>query len=270
MLEILVCTIDNGILRAAEVPTTPRPDVRYLISWQQTGDTEIEIPETLQRSDVRVIPLRGKGLSANRNHALLHAQGDLLLLADDDCRYRSEYFDAIIQAFQQHPEADILTFMASDEEGKPIRPYPAFTYIYNERPYGAYVSSWEISMRRDKRLPRFDERFGLGAPFLSCGEEEVFIHEAAQSGLRVRFIPEIIVQTRRDSTGNHFSDRPGVRRAKGGVLFLMHGRFGAWLRCLKCALLFSRFSPKLFLSTFADLRAGIRYARTTPTPPPCK
>ncbi len=270
MLEVLVCTIDNGILRAAEVPIAPRNDVRYLISWQQSGETVCEMPDSLRRSDVRVISLRGKGLSANRNHALLHAEGDLLLLADDDCRYQSEHFDTILQAFQRYPEADILTFMASDEDGKQIRPYPAFEYDYHERPYGAYVTSWEIVLRRSPRLPRFDERFGLGSVFLSCGEEEVFIHEAAQAGLQIRFIPEIVVQTRRDSTGNHFADSPGVRRAKGGVLYLMHGRLGAWLRCLKCALLHSHFQPKRFLCTFADLRAGIRYVRNTAIPSSCK
>ena len=36
-IEILICTIDNRIDAALRVPIAPLPNVRYLISWQQTN-----------------------------------------------------------------------------------------------------------------------------------------------------------------------------------------------------------------------------------------
>ena len=236
LLEVLICTIDDGIVRVKDVLTDPTEDVCYLVSWQKSGKPCGVCPQELrERQDVRIVELEGKGLSANRNNAIKHAKGDILLISDDDTRYNKEYFDHILKAFERYPEADILTFQAEDYEGNLIKNYPTLSCDYVNRQYGSYIRSWEIAMRRSDRLPNFDERFGLGSDYLECGEEEVFIHEACQNRLHIRYIPEVIVRTDSSSTGKRFLCSEGVQRAKGGVLCVMHGRWSASLRCLKYA-----------------------------------
>lgn len=258
ILEILICTIDDGINNVINTILPPIGYIRYLISWQRNNDQDIPVPEQLtSRSDIRIVTLHGKGLSANRNHAIAHAKGDILLLADDDARYRPEYFKTILHAYEENPGADILTFQMVDEMGNPIKPYPTYPYNYAQCPKGCYYSSLEITMLRSDRLPKFDTRFGLGAAYLGCGEEEVFIHAAAQNKLSIRYIPKVIVETERSTTGSRFSTDVKVRRAKGAVLYVLHGYWGAVLRSLKYAL----HLKKNALLSFKDMYDGIKYMK---------
>lgn len=264
-LQILICTIDNGIAKVPAVLTPPVPHVSYLVSWQQseTGKAEIgECPQVLaERTDVEVVTMQGKGLSANRNNAIRHATGDILLLSDDDARYAPVFFDRIFRAFQLYPEADILTFQVEDYEGTPLSQYAAQTYDYANRPYGSHVRSLEIAMRRSSRLPNFDERFGLGSPFLACGEEEIFIHTAFVTGLKIRYVPEVIVRTEKQTTGTRFLTSPAIQRSKGAVLCFMHGWFGATLRCIKYAATLPASASRLQI--FRNMWQGIRYIQRT-------
>ena len=86
ILELLICTINEGVRRVPNILLPQIANVRYLVSWQQTGTVSIDLPEELIRSDVRVITLEGRGLAANHNNALKNAQGDILLLSDDDTK----------------------------------------------------------------------------------------------------------------------------------------------------------------------------------------
>ena len=267
-IEILVCTLGEGIRRVPEVLMPPMDGLGYLISWQ-TGATPItgeaatqDIPEELRhRPDVRVVQLPGTGLSRNRNHALAHARGEWLVIADDDCRYTPQHIRNLQEARRRHPEADILLMQAHDYDGNFLHPYPSEPYEYKHRPRGSFVSSWEISMRRTAPLPRFDERFGLGA-WLGCGEEEVFVHQASRRGLTVCYEPLSMVVTAAGTTGTKFAVSPAVQRAKGGVLCIIHGPIGATLRGLK----FIGFTPGLSIrqrcKAGLEVMKGIIYVLT--------
>lgn len=258
MLEILICTIDGGIARVPQILLSRRADVCYLVSWQYTSETCPPVPAQLtERADVRVIPVAGKGLSANRNHAFGQAKGDILLLADDDVRYADGWFDRVTEAFGRHPEADVICFQAFDEAGKPMRAYPEQPYRYEQRPYGSYVCSWEIALRNRPDVPRFDERFGLGAPFLACGEEEVWVETVARKGGIVLYEPIPIVSTNRYTTGMKFLESPAVQRSKGAVLYYMYGFVGALLRCAKHSLTIPGTRQKFV--ALRNMWDGIRY-----------
>lgn len=71
-LEILICTIDEGINSVADMMLPQTPGFRYLVSWQLTGKVASMVPAELRRPDVRVFTLQGKGLSRNRNLSLIH------------------------------------------------------------------------------------------------------------------------------------------------------------------------------------------------------
>ena len=260
-LEVLVCTFDGGIDKVADVLLPPMADVRYLISFQYSDDSYKHRLSSLQfnRKDVRVISVRGRGLSANRNHAVANAVGDILLLADDDVRYKEIYFRRILECFITNPQLDIACFQAETLDGNPFKPYAATSFSYSNQPHGTWFSSVEIAFRRKAACPRFDERFGLGAPFLCAGEEEVFLLQAFRNGLDIHYYPEVVVRTESHTTGRRFFASPAMQRTKGAVLCLIHGPFGAWIRCLKFSLRHIRQSNPL--RTLYEMTRGILYVK---------
>ena len=118
-------------------------------------------------------------------------------------------------------------------------------------------------LRRCASLPRFDERFGLGAEHLGCGEEELFLEQASRGGCRIVYTPQVIVTTRAATTGDRFWSDPKVRRAKGAVLCYMHGSLGATLRCLKFAAVQGNAPLSLRVRAFWDMAWGISYYKSS-------
>lgn len=270
-IEFLVCTIDKRIFQVQDLLMPPMPEVKYLISWQHSesmscSDENSKLLTSLleswnQRGDISLVEIDGRGLSRNRNHALRHATGDFLVIADDDCRYTQDCIQIIHRTFEKHPDAAAIQFQGYTLEGKQQRKYANYSYEYKQRPKFSYVISWELVLNRKAQLPFFDERFGLGTD-LCCGEEELFVHQISESGQKIFYEPYKLVTTPEDTTGTHFADSVSVQRAKGGVLSLMHGSFGAMLRCLKFALFYPKVSFSTKASFMIEMFKGIVYVHT--------
>ena len=229
-IQFLISTLGERIAQAAKVLLPPVEGVSYVVVWQRNGIISDALPAELkEREDVSIVEDNGKGLARSRNIALENATADLLVITDDDNRYDTAAIELIRNAFEKHPTAGLIQFQALTMEGKPLRNYPAFPYTYETRPRGTYFCSVELVMRRKANLPRFDERFGLGAE-LGCGEEEVFVHEAVKRGVKMIYVPQPLVRTDGATTGGRFLTDAAVQRAKGAVLCILHGKVGAWLR----------------------------------------
>ena len=229
-IQFLISTLGERIAQAAKVLLPPMEGVSYVVVWQRNGIGSDALPAELKvREDVSIVEDNGKGLARSRNIALENATADLLVITDDDNRYDTAAIELIRNAFEKHPTAGLIQFQALTMEGKPLRNYPAFPYTYETRPRGTYFCSVELVMRRKANLPRFDERFGLGAE-LGCGEEEVFVHEAVKRGVKMIYVPQPLVRTDGATTGGRFLTDAAVQRAKGAVLCILHGKVGAWLR----------------------------------------
>lgn len=259
ILEILVCTFNDRIGRVSGIFLPPMPDVRYLVSFQYSDEKFKEAARSAvpHRSDIRLTCIRGRGLSANRNNAIAHATGDILLIADDDVSYEKDFFKHIIQCFQSHPHLDIGCFQAETTDHRPFRRYAGHSFDYAHQPRGTYFCSVEIAFRRRPDCPSFDERFGLGAPFLGAGEEEVFLLQAFRRGWSIRYFPFVVVRTEAVTTGRRFFTSPPLQRSKGAVLCLIHGPWNAWLRCLKYA--FTHFRQSNPLRSLFEMTRGILY-----------
>ncbi|MEG1579936.1 MAG: glycosyltransferase [Bacteroidaceae bacterium] len=262
-LEVLICTIDNGIQSIPHCLLPPREGISYLVSFQYTNESfRTIIPSTLlERKDVHLCYLKGIGLSRNRNNALVHASGDILLIADDDVCYKPEYFERIFMVFQQNPTVDVACFQAIDKEGLPLHYYAAHRFAYSNQPYGVFFCSVEIAFRRKSILFHFDERFGIGSPYLGGGEDEVFLLDAHKAGLNIVYFPFVIVETDACTTGTRMLEDRSILRAKGAVLYLMHGFISAWLRCLKFSL--QSHKKKNPLRLLYSMTAGIFYILKT-------
>lgn len=261
-LEVLICTFDERVKKVSSVFLSKMENVSYLVSFQYSDDKMLELLKdcNFNRDDVRVVSLKGRGLAANRNNAIKNACGDIVLIADDDVRYVSNFFDCILNHFQSDSDLDIACFQAENFEGKPLRSYPSFSFSYGESPRGVhFILSVGLAMHRTDKLPMFDERFGIGAPFLAAGEEEVFLLDAFRKGLEVRYFPEVIVKTDERTTGTTFFENPSVQRSKGAVLCLIHGPTKAFLRCLKFAAL--RCHGYHFFEILFEMTRGILYVK---------
>ncbi|RRD79316.1 glycosyltransferase family 2 protein [Alloprevotella sp. OH1205_COT-284] len=239
-LSVLVCTINDRIKNVPDLLLPPRADLLYVVSFQYTASVFLDMipPSLKERDDVKLVPFLSSGLSANRNNAFRHCTTELALIADDDVRYSNDRIDMVLRHFAQHPDIDIMCFQAQEMDGTPLKAYPSFSFEYSNRPKGSYFTSFEIAFRTDAHLPAFDTRFGLGASYLSCGEEEVFLHQAHRWGARIVYFPEVLcLISGRETTGKRFFSDTKVRRSKGAVFYMMFGFLGAFLRITKHALL---------------------------------
>ena len=263
-LDVLICTLNGGIVRVPDILLPPRTDVRYIVSMQYTDEAYLQqIPDELrERTDVSVVPLAGKGLSRNRNHALQHATGDIAIIADDDVQYRDEYFNRIIDTFEQNKTLDIAQFKIRAIDGGYIKDYPHYSYTYPHVAKGMYVTSPEIAMRVSSVQGRlfFDERFGLGSSHFICGEEEIFFCDAYRMGLNIQFFPEYAVEAPSDSTGVRTFTDERVMMAKGAMHYYLHGA-SAWLRMFKFALVSALARKGDFVLLLRNTFKGIDYYR---------
>lgn len=241
-IEILICTIDSGLTKIPRVLAPPEAGIAYLVSWQKSerfekSDATVRASDFLKaRKDVRIVEMNGRGLSANRNNAIRHAVGSILVMADDDCRYTHESLERLNRVWEENPQADVILCKVAGTDGSSIpKKYPTSPCLYQKRPRGYYASSWEITFRNNIEMPSFDRRFGLGAAFMQSGEDPLFVHEAHQKGLRVMLVPEVIGFTDPETTGRTLSASASALRGHGGMLAAVYGIAGGTARCLMFA-----------------------------------
>ena len=263
-IDILICSLNKGIVRVENVLRQPEEGVRYIVSYQYTDERYLDlIPDVLrQRSDVEIHTINGKGLSANRNAALAKATADVVVFADDDARFTDESFSNIRAAFESHADIDIAFFQATTYTGKPLKAYPAEERHFTAIPRDYNISAIEMAVKRQsiQGTLSFDERFGLGAPFLTCGEEEVWLYDALRLGLKVHYFPVKIVETSTMLKRSLVYVDAGVQRSKGAFCYYTMGR-RAWIHCLKFAIKGTRQGFCHFLPMMRHLSEGIRYIK---------
>ena len=248
-LQLLICTIDQGIENLREHLLPFRPDVSYLVSWQYTGKQPL-IPSWIEeRDDVELFLLKGKGLSRNRNHALDNSIADIVKICDDDEHWTNDDFDAILNTFEANPDADIIQFQACGLR----KSYPP-----------QYVSSVELAMRRNRISSlRFDDRFGLGSPYLNAGEEAIFMHDALKKGLKIIYLPISVCENKGDSTGQQITN-PLTLRSKGAVWTYTRGAFYAYVKALRESFGIGLRSHTNPIELFRNFHLGIKYIRKCP------
>ena len=258
-LELLICTIDRGIDNVKNLLLVPIAGVSYLVSWQHSNTQDSrEIPAELVRDDVRVVHLEGRGLSRNRNNAIDNASGDICLISDDDCTYRPEYFENILNTFRENSTLDIAVFrMKSSYENKF---YPSWSYNPKKRVKCHNIASIEIAFRRAslQGYLHFNELFGLGSPVFQSGEEGIFMVEAIKSGLICEYHPLIVVEHDHPSTSTTRVANIGYIMGEGAYV----SRAFPWTAFIRVPLMAYRLNKQNQLGVFCNLRhliAGIIY-----------
>lgn len=259
-LEILIATFsEKGLKRLAEMSLPESEGVRYLVACQCPGHDSLPIPAQLRRSDLRVIFSPDKGISKNRNFALLHASAPLCLLSDDDVSFTPDAFSNIITTFRNNPDIDIATFMFLNSHGTPAKHYPSSTFTLSKPVKGYYVSSIEIAFRREKIVDSgilFNENFGTGASRFGCCEEGLWIHDLLNFGFKGAFFPFVIATHNDDApTGVRLMATPDVLRANGAYITRVYP-YSALLRVVLKAWRVARGSEKSFFKCLAPTLGG--------------
>lgn len=216
-LDVAISTYKpEGIRRVEQMlkPLQPKDGVRYVVSWQEHQNEEI--PEYLtHRKDVEIHRLDLKGLSRNRNNAIDHCHGDIILIADDDLEYYPDFSIKIKKAFELKSEMDLGIFKVKFLTEKK---YPADNCdLKLPFPKNYYCSSVEIAFRRERlKGMRFWSEMGLGNSHLQCGEDELFLISAIKKGFNCKFINEFIARHPEETTGDKISE--GIIRAHGFII----------------------------------------------------
>lgn len=265
-LDILICTINKGIVKICDSLMSQYENVHYIVAYQYTEERFLElIPSALlERKDVTLYKYKGEGLSSNRNFALEKATADLVAYADDDTRFLPESLVDIFRIFSENSDLDIAFFKASTYTGKSLKDYPDDAQQVFEMPSRYVISAIEIVARRTRiqNTLRFDERFGLGTSYLTCGEEEIWIEDAIRHEFKMWYFPIKIVETSTLLKKSLIYVDSGVQRSFGAISYYKYG-VKAWWKCFKFALNSTRSGYCHFLPLFMNFMQGIRYMQRT-------
>lgn len=243
-LDVAIVTWKHdGIDRVAQMNLPHLHDVRYVVSWQSRQGRD-DIPVSLtSRDDVEIHLFDADGVAANRNNALRHCRGDLILMADDDLSYSASGLMAVIETFTDNATVDLATFKYAGA----LKHYPAtVTDLRFPLPRNYGVATFEIAVRRSKLQGlEFDESFGPGAAIWQAAEDEKFLYDARRRGLRCRFFPIEITSHLGMTTGDKpFTDK-GVCAASGKMIRLEYPR--SWV-------------PRILLKSARQWRQGVNPA----------
>ena len=162
---------------------------------------------------------RGNGL--NRNIALLNAQAEICLLADDDMEYNDNYEHNIINEFDLHPEADVIVFnigTSTPEYGRiptQIKKYKKMN-TWSRNPYGAPRIAFRLASIRKANV-YFSLLFGGGSPF-SNGQDSIFLRSLQKQGLKVYLSPIFIGNVSYEGTTWYNADVEKKLYGKGAVI----------------------------------------------------
>ena len=154
----------------------------------QCNKVEYEEKTIDKERKIRMFSFDERGVGLSRNNALMRAEQDIIVFADEDETFVDNYEEIIIKAFEEQPDADVIFFNVPIKNSDPKRVTKAITKNkkvswYNCLRYGAV----RIAAKRDKVISNnifFTLLFGGGAEY-SGGEDSIFVKECIDKGLRL-------------------------------------------------------------------------------------
>ena len=177
-LQVLLATMNQNDLSIAE-----KMNLRCSAVIANQAGRE----ETVCKDNMKMITTATRGVGLNRNIALLAADAEIVLFADDDVVYHDDMEKAVLAAFQENPKADVLIFGMDMGKGGKVterrNEKKRRLRVWNAMRFGTY----RIAARRSALLREnifFHQQFGGGCPF-SAGEDSLFLKSCFDRGLKV-------------------------------------------------------------------------------------
>jgi len=180
--QVLVATMHRKDLSLAE-----KMNIRCSAVIANQADCEGFENIDTEYGHLKMITTSTRGVGLNRNIALMAASADIVLFSDDDVVYHDDMPQAVMNAFQQLPQADVIVFgMNMVKDGVVVEKRMCEIrrlHVWNSMRFGTY----RIAVRRKALLENnitFHQCFGGGCVF-SAGEDTLFLKACFDSGLKV-------------------------------------------------------------------------------------
>ncbi|MEM9678787.1 MAG: glycosyltransferase family A protein [Bacteroidota bacterium] len=254
-LEILIATMyqtDLSFLDRMFSKNDHFSNYNLLIVNQTDEDKLLESPYP----NVRVINSYKRGSPESRNLAINNAQHDICLMADDDIVYEFGFAEKIITAYENTPEADLISFEAINEFNEPYANY--FPKGLHSKKSLRTIYTWVISFRRSVFIDHniyFNHYFGVGSEF--HGETEIiFLRKAFDKGVNMHHMNETIVMHNDESSGR-FMGSDNALYARSAAAHHFYGNLSyIWL--LKYVLFILRHKYISFKQVIAKFKIGLK------------
>lgn len=231
--QILICTLGRrGIDRIAAGMWPAIEGIEYLVSVQdpqhELADADLE---PLRRMGMTPKITHLPGIGNNRNHAFDMATAPVVFLADDDLQYDAEAVRQAVREIERRPQMQLFAFRYSGPDNKFYPP----TNVPLERPYrGYWHTSFELAFRRQALVDaglRYSPLISFGAPYLTSGDENLFVANCINRGFKGEFIPLTICCHPDLTSGHKRQAEPGVVRSNAAIARVRNGWLGGLLRC---------------------------------------
>lgn len=167
-------------------------DLHILIINQTSKDKILES----KKNNIRVINAFEKGLSRSRNLAIKNAHGQICFIADDDIEYLPDAIEIVTKAYQDYPDAALISFQYIRENNKIFKTYKKESGYQDQLVHKQSLTSMEItfnSKKINKSGILFNTIFSFGERF-HWFEEGVFRDDIIRANLKVAFVPQPIVK----------------------------------------------------------------------------
>lgn len=167
-----------------------KSDVIFANQAQRTSYSEIKF---CGNHVAKMITTNTRGVGINRNVALMYANADICLLADDDVFYHDDVEKVVLKEFKENPKADVIVFHLDSTD--PRRTLNKYKYTrrrgrFEKRPWGAVRIAFKLeSIKRGNIW--FTTLFGGGCTFAN-GEDSMWIDEVFRKKLKVYVSKETI------------------------------------------------------------------------------
>lgn len=203
-----------------------------------------------------------RGVGLNRNNALMRANADIGLFADDDMVYVKSYPEIVKKAFEEIPDADVIIFDLKYPRGG----RPPITKIQRlNRRSGMRFGAARFAVRLSRihlNGVSFNLCFGGGAKY-SSGEDTLFLNDCFDKKLKVYTYPAVIahLHDERESTWfQGYNDK--FFFDKGVIYYLLNRNFGgliAGYHCIKHCKIYRSYG---WLNAWKQMYNGFRFAKT--------
>ncbi len=226
-------------------------------------DSEYEKEISTENGTVRVCAVKDRGVGKSRNLALSKSSADIVLFSDEDIVYSDDYEKKVLEAFEAHKDASVITFNFEVDERRR-------TYVNTDehritfKNYGRYPA-YAIAVRREDIINNninYSLLFGGGAKY-SNGEDSLFLHDCLKKKLIMYSNTEFLgKETYRKSTWfEGYTDKFFFDR---GVLY--HFLYGAMANILGARFLLKNrktlLKDKSFFKAYKLLSKGIREGKS--------
>ena len=197
--EVLLSTMNvNGI--AENMKLIKKINTKFdTLTINQITKNNIKM-ENIDEGKNRLISVNDKGLSKSRNMAIKNAIGDVVIIADDDLKYKDDFEKIICKEYEKNKKFDIICFFVESKGERKVKRMPT-SNIGKIR--AMRICSFQITFIKQRIIDKgikFNENFGAGTYF-DRGEETIFLWKCIRKGLKVKFVNKKIADvTHSEST----------------------------------------------------------------------